>query len=166
MATACLHREIARNTGDPRRWVGTQLDAREGQARPLGESDRLIVPWKPGNAGGGKGPDFGSVVEGTKSPESGHGPTTSITDSAVPDATRGSVKARPAGRAVGRPPNSVGEPDAGNLPVRFDEGEVETGDGKILGHRQPKGPGNMQGFPTLPRHLPTLLFFPLLLSEK
>ncbi|HKI31997.1 MAG TPA: hypothetical protein VKA46_09015, partial [Gemmataceae bacterium] len=31
-------------------------------------------------------------------------------------------------------------PDAGNPPVRFDEREVETGHGVILGHRQPKGP--------------------------
>jgi hypothetical protein len=36
----------------------TQLDAREGQARPPGESERSIVPPKPGNAGGGKGPRF------------------------------------------------------------------------------------------------------------
>jgi hypothetical protein len=35
----------------------------------------------------------------------------------------------------------VREPDAGNPPVRFDEREVETGHGEILGHRQPKGPG-------------------------
>jgi hypothetical protein len=36
----------------------TQLDAREGQARPPGESERFVVPLKPGNAGGGKGPPF------------------------------------------------------------------------------------------------------------
>ena len=32
------------------------------------ESERLVVPGKPGNAGGGKGPDFGCAVEVTKSP--------------------------------------------------------------------------------------------------
>jgi hypothetical protein len=64
------------------------------------------------------------------------------------------------GWAVGRPPNPVGEPDAGKLHVRFDEREVETGQGELLGHRQPKGPANLQGFPTLPRHLPTLLIGP------
>ena len=47
--------------------VRGQRDAREGQARPVGESDRPIVPSKPGNAGGGKGPDFGRAVEATKS---------------------------------------------------------------------------------------------------
>ena len=36
----------------------TQPDAREGQAGPWGESERPIVPSKPGNAGGGKGPWF------------------------------------------------------------------------------------------------------------
>jgi hypothetical protein len=34
----------------------------------------------------------------------------------------------------------VGEPDAGDPPVRFDEREVETKHGGILWHRQPKGP--------------------------
>jgi RNA-directed DNA polymerase len=35
-----------------------QPDAREGQAGRPGESERFIVPMKPGNAGGGKGPQF------------------------------------------------------------------------------------------------------------
>ena len=45
----------------------TQPDAREGQAGLPGESERSIVPGKPGNAGGGKGPHFGYAVEVTKS---------------------------------------------------------------------------------------------------
>ena len=36
----------------------TQPAAREGQAGPSEESERFIVPTKPGNAGGGKGPWF------------------------------------------------------------------------------------------------------------
>jgi RNA-directed DNA polymerase len=35
-----------------------QPDAREGQAGPPGVADRPAVPSKPGNAGGGKGPEF------------------------------------------------------------------------------------------------------------
>ena len=35
-----------------------QPDAREGQAGRPGESERFVVPLKPGNAGGGKGPQF------------------------------------------------------------------------------------------------------------
>jgi hypothetical protein len=33
-------------------------DAREGQAGPQRVAERLVVPVKPGNAGGGKEPQF------------------------------------------------------------------------------------------------------------
>ena len=35
-----------------------QPDAREGQAGRRGVAERSVVPLKPGNAGGGKGPPF------------------------------------------------------------------------------------------------------------
>ena len=35
-----------------------QPDAREGQVGRAGVAERLAVPLKPGNAGGGKGPWF------------------------------------------------------------------------------------------------------------
>ena len=35
-----------------------QPEAREGQAGPTGVAERLVVPLKPGNSGGGKGPPF------------------------------------------------------------------------------------------------------------
>jgi hypothetical protein len=35
-----------------------QPDAREGQAGHPGVAERFVVPLKPGNAGGGKGPQF------------------------------------------------------------------------------------------------------------
>src|SRR5437660_8831039 len=35
-----------------------QPDAREGQAGRAGVAERPVVPLKPGNAGGGKGPQF------------------------------------------------------------------------------------------------------------
>ena len=35
-------------------------------------TDRLVVPLKPGNAGGGKGPDFGSGLEAGENRESDH----------------------------------------------------------------------------------------------
>ena len=35
-----------------------QPDAREGQAGRAGVAERLAVPLKPGNAGGGKGPQL------------------------------------------------------------------------------------------------------------
>ena len=44
----------------PSRGLGRELkpDTREGQAGRGGESEGLVVPVKPGNAGGGKGPLF------------------------------------------------------------------------------------------------------------
>jgi hypothetical protein len=45
--------------GKPRRVIrDDQLDAREGQAGRAGVAEGLVVPLKPGNAGGGKGPQF------------------------------------------------------------------------------------------------------------
>jgi hypothetical protein len=35
-----------------------QPEVREGQIGPCGVAERSVVPWKPGNAGGGKGPQF------------------------------------------------------------------------------------------------------------
>jgi len=66
MATACVHREIGRNTGSPSGGPSDQPDAREGQAGPCGVADRPAVPSKPGNAGGGKGPDFRSAAEAVR----------------------------------------------------------------------------------------------------
>ena len=42
----------------PMRDQEDQPDAREGQAGRSGVAERLVVPLKPGNAGGGKGPQF------------------------------------------------------------------------------------------------------------
>ncbi len=49
----------------------SQPDAREGQAGPLGVAERSVVPWKPGNAGGGKGPQFQNNVLRAESREIG-----------------------------------------------------------------------------------------------
>jgi hypothetical protein len=40
----------------------SQPGAREGQAGPTGVADGLVVPMKPVNAGGGKGPEFKTDV--------------------------------------------------------------------------------------------------------
>ena len=43
----------------PRRVIrDEQPDAREGQAGRAGVAERPVLPLKPGNAGGGKGPQF------------------------------------------------------------------------------------------------------------
>lgn len=41
----------------------TQPEPREGQAGSAGVADRLVVPMRPGNAGGGKGPEFKAKVQ-------------------------------------------------------------------------------------------------------
>jgi hypothetical protein len=59
MATARRHRSTTKTREAPAVAArDRQLDAREGQAGPTGVTERLVVPLKPGNAGGGKGPQF------------------------------------------------------------------------------------------------------------
>jgi len=51
--------ETRRNTGSPSGDRGIdQLATRERQAGPCGVAERSVVPRKPGNAGGGKGPQL------------------------------------------------------------------------------------------------------------
>src|SRR5258708_36995615 len=58
VATACTQGKRTQH-GKPRGVVrDDQLDAREGQAGRPGVAERFVVPLKPGNAGGGKGPQF------------------------------------------------------------------------------------------------------------
>ena len=69
------------------------------------------------------------------------------------------AKCRQACLRVGRPRNSVGEPDAANPPVRFDEREVETEHGKASEAPATERAGNCWALPNPPRHFPTLLIF-------
>ena len=56
MVTACTQGKRTQH-GKPCGVVSDdQPDAREGQAGRCGVAERLVVPRKPGNAGGGKGP--------------------------------------------------------------------------------------------------------------
>jgi hypothetical protein len=54
--------KVIRATGETRRGEGSGLDADFGR-RLRRESDRDIVPMKPGNAGGGKDPDFWTLLK-------------------------------------------------------------------------------------------------------
>jgi hypothetical protein len=60
--------DIARRDSQPGNWgrpaygEGSGLNG-AARCRPVRESDRVIVPLKPGNAGGGKDPDFWYVFE-------------------------------------------------------------------------------------------------------
>ena len=59
--------------GKPHGVVGreAQPDAGDGQAGRNGVAERFVVPGKPGNAGGGKGPQFRTDVESGKGLEIG-----------------------------------------------------------------------------------------------
>src|SRR5262245_35191585 len=68
-AMACVQGESTGNTGSPSGGTTTFPNRKPARDRPgrRGVADRLVVPGKPGNAGGGKGPDFGCAREATKS---------------------------------------------------------------------------------------------------
>src|SRR5881409_2422228 len=58
VATACTQGK-RRQHGKPQGVVGDdQPDAGDGQAGRSGVTERFVIPLKPGNAGGGKGPQF------------------------------------------------------------------------------------------------------------
>jgi hypothetical protein len=64
---------IRRNTGSPSGDRGRdQLATRESQAGPYGVAERSVVPTKPGNSGGGKGPQLKTDATSNK----GHGDLT------------------------------------------------------------------------------------------
>ena len=73
----------------------TQPDAREGQAGPPGVSERPIVPSKPGNAGGGKGPWFKVNVQVAQSREIGDAPNTSLKVQKLREAVHAKAKRAP-----------------------------------------------------------------------
>ena len=88
-------------------------------------AERPVGAVKPGNAGGAKGPHFGRVGGRDKGIAIGSGLATQKNPS-VPEATLPSGEDSPQGVIVGLTVKPVGEPDAVNPPVRFDEREVET----------------------------------------
>jgi len=64
MGTACWEGGLG-EWGNPRSGGGELQRSRYG-GRPGWDSERVIVPLKPGNAGGGKGPHFRSAFEEAK----------------------------------------------------------------------------------------------------
>ncbi len=63
VASACMEEEIVGTREAPTvRGRGSQPELREEQAGPSGVADRFVVLMRPGNAGGGKEPDFWRVT--------------------------------------------------------------------------------------------------------
>lgn len=75
-----------------------QRVAREGKARPEGKSEGSVVPWKPGNAGGGKGPWFQGDARRSKGKEIGVSLTTPESVWQLQEALRAKAKREPAAR--------------------------------------------------------------------
>jgi hypothetical protein len=109
-----------RNTGSPSGDRGTdQLATRERKAGLTGMAERLAVPRKPGNSGGGKGPQ---LKAGARSNEgTGDWRSSLITPGVFSEVADG-VTSNGYGDCV----RLLREPDAANPHVRFDERGVET----------------------------------------
>ena len=124
-----------------------QLDAREGQAGRPGVAERFVVPLKPGNAGGGKEPQFKTdAIRGD-----GPGDWATYQLRLVFRNCRWRCTRNQKAWSL------VREPDAGNLPVRFDERDVETGVMvEPLRHRQTKEAATDMFDLQPPRHISTL----------
>src|SRR5215475_1908324 len=68
VATACTQGKRTQH-GRPHDVVrDDQPDAREGQAGRRGDAEGFVVPVKPGNAGGGKGPQFKTNARRSEGP--------------------------------------------------------------------------------------------------
>jgi hypothetical protein len=113
---------------------GSQRELREEQTRPPGVADRLVVLKKPGNAGGGKEPDFWCVTG--RDQQSGDWLCLSTPLKTERSRKELYLPAKMAMLAESRSlrdkaivcwrEKPVGEPCAGNSHARFDEREVET----------------------------------------
>lgn len=66
IATACIQRRFDATREAPAVVREHQPTTREGQAGPYGVAERPVVPKKPGNSGGGKGPQFKANVKGAR----------------------------------------------------------------------------------------------------
>ncbi len=66
---------------------GSQPELREEQAGSYGVADRFVVPLMPGNAGGGKEPDFWRVTGSDQESGDWHCLSTPLSDSAVAEGT-------------------------------------------------------------------------------
>src|SRR4051794_27811649 len=93
MTTACRYTEI-NATRDTRsaRGAAPQPDARGGRAGTPRVTERPIVPSKPGNSGGGKGPRFKANARRSRQPGDWHEPNTSTMSVSVRMGTTLSVQ--------------------------------------------------------------------------
>jgi hypothetical protein len=166
MVTACLAKGDLWQHGKSRMVAGQvpcQPAAREGETGLCGMAERFVVPKKPGNAGGGKGPWFKVNAGRSEGEEIG----VSLTNSRKCREASGGIACQSEERSDNdlrplvceRMKSLVRKPDAGKPPVRFDERGVETGNmAQLLRHRQPKGSVSATAAPKLYRATPRLYY--------
>src|SRR6202051_1318890 len=117
-----------------------QPDAREGQAGRFGVAERLVVPLKPGNSGGGKGPQFKTNATSGEGPEIGK-PSNSETCSKAADG----VARESEGRSwlsllrAARQDQPRRHPGACLCPVPLEQGRTGGGWSGLCGHRGARG---------------------------
>src|ERR1700737_5074009 len=119
-----------------------QPDAREGQAGRCGVAERLVVPLKPGNAGGGKGPQFKTNATSGEGPGIGQ-PNNSETCS---EAAEGVTRKSEGGSRLSllcpvRQDQPWGYSGACLCPVPLEQGRTGRGRPGLCGHRGVWGGG-------------------------
>jgi len=138
---------------------GLQPASREGKAGPCEVAERPVVPRRPGNAGGGKGPQFKASAGSGDGPGNWREP---INPSRSRSRRRHCTPKRREDRAVAGP--SVGDRVTTLSESRMREirtsgsmsGMWKRSTVGLVRHRQTKGPANRQARPKPPRHISTL----------
>src|SRR5450759_4979717 len=140
-----------RNTGSPSGDRNRdQLATRESQAGPFGVAERSVLPKKPGNSGGGKGPQLKTDARRRRT----RGLTTSLATPVLCSEVADGVT-RLMGVRLFR------KPDAVTPPVRFDEREQETEPGQTGLRRVKRKPS-----PTATGRLKPLRLFSTLPNDR
>src|SRR3989337_1368356 len=113
-----------------------QPESREGEAGRAGVAERPVVPVKPGNAGGGKGPQFKTNATSGEGPEIGKPSNSEKCPETADGVTRESEGRSGLSllRAV-RQDQPRGHPGACLRPVPLEQGRTGGGRPGLRGHR-------------------------------
>src|ERR1039458_3040603 len=125
----------------PRRVGGIeQPDTREGWSGRLGVTERLVLPMKPGNAGGGKEPWFRTDAIRSEGAEIGQPSNSGKCSETADGVTRESEDGSRVSllRAV-RQDLPGGHPGPGLRPVLLQQGRTGSGRSGLLGYRGVRG---------------------------